>query len=127
VNLSTMAAIVDATITALVPTPTPPLSETPATPIPSTSTDNQQSEIINTITPTLPPTPIPGQVTLSGIPHEYEKMNNCGPATLSMNLAYWGWQGDQLVTRAYLRPNPRWTTRNVMSPRWRNTSRPRLA
>jgi hypothetical protein len=100
---STMAAIVDATITALIPTPQAPgPSQTPL----STATPSP--------TPTRPPTPIPEQVVLSGIPHEYEKMNNCGPATLSMNLAYWGWQGDQLVTRAYLRPNTQVDDKNVM-------------
>ena len=32
-------------------------------------------------------------------------MNNCGPATLSTALSFWGWDGDQRDTRAYLRPN----------------------
>jgi len=32
-------------------------------------------------------------------------MNNCGPATLSMALSYWDWQGDQRDTRLVLRPN----------------------
>jgi len=51
------------------------------------------------------PTPIPEKVILKGIVHEYQKMNNCGPATLAMALTYWGWQGDQRDTRRYLRPN----------------------
>jgi hypothetical protein len=55
-------------------------------------------------TPTLIPTPIPSQVTLTGITHEYQQMNNCGPATLAMTLSFWGWQGDQRDTRAFLRP-----------------------
>jgi tetratricopeptide (TPR) repeat protein len=37
--------------------------------------------------------------------HDYQRMNNCGPATLATLLSYWGWQGDQYVTRQYLRPN----------------------
>jgi hypothetical protein len=63
-----------------------------------------------TATPTAPPTqtpvptPLPGKITLTGFKHEYQKFNNCGPATLSMNLTFWGWQGDQLVTRQFLRP-----------------------
>ena len=56
-----------------------------------------------TLTPTLPP--IPESIILSGVVHEYQQMNNCGPATLSMALSYWGWHGDQRDTRAYLRPN----------------------
>ena len=51
------------------------------------------------------PTPLPGQVQLSGVRHEYQQFNNCGPATLAMALSYWGWQGDQRDTRLYLRPN----------------------
>jgi hypothetical protein len=37
--------------------------------------------------------------------HEYQQFNNCGPANLAMALTYWGWQGDQRQTRAFLRPN----------------------
>lgn len=51
------------------------------------------------------PTPLPVRVILEGVRHEYQKFNNCGPATLAMALSYWGWQGDQLTTRAALRPN----------------------
>jgi len=55
--------------------------------------------------PTQTPTPIPEAVFLKGVIHEYQQMNNCGPATLSMALSFWGWQGDQRDTRVYLRPN----------------------
>ena len=86
-------AIVSATLTALVPaltmTPLPRLTETPfPSPIPS-----------------LTMTPIPESAVLSGIRHEYQKFNNCAPASLSMVLSYWGWPGDQFETRAYLRPS----------------------
>lgn len=95
---ATLAAIKPAALqpTALLPpaTRTPAPSEPTSTPLPTSSP-----------TPTLAPTPIPGQVALTGITHEYQQMNNCGPATLSMLLTYWGWQGDQRDTRRYLRPN----------------------
>jgi len=80
--------IVNATLTAMAstPTPLPLLTETPV-PIPSTI-----------------PTAIPGQAALIGIRHEYQQFNNCAPASLSMVLSYWGWQGSQYETRAYLRP-----------------------
>jgi len=51
---------------------------------------------------------------LSGIRHEYQQFNNCGPANLAMTLSYWGWQGDQRDTRAYLRPNLEVDDKNVM-------------
>lgn len=101
-------AIVQATLQALLPSPS--LASTP-TPEP---TFNSASGLVSpappdtpapSATPTPQPTPIPSKVILDGIVHEYQKMNNCGPATLAMALTYWGWQGDQRDTRAYLRPN----------------------
>ncbi len=100
----TVAAIVQATLDALTPTPTdpPPLTPTQgATPTPSI-----------TPTPTLTPTPLPASVQLNGVVHEYQKWNNCGPANLSMALSFWGWEGDQRDTAAYLKPNQR--DKNVM-------------
>ena len=95
-------AIVEATLDALAPTATvlpsstavPTPTELGPTPSPTPSP-----------TPTNTPTPIPEQFVLNGIKHEYQQMNNCGPATLSMALSYWGWQGDQRDTRLVLRPN----------------------
>jgi hypothetical protein len=65
-----------------------------------------------TVQPTPVPTPIPEQVQLSGIRHEFQSWNNCGPATLSMALSFWGWDGDQRPIAAQIRPNPR--DKNVM-------------
>jgi tetratricopeptide (TPR) repeat protein len=69
-------------------TPAPTLSPTPGP----------------TPTATLPPTPIPQAVALT--PPEYEKqdINNCGPASLSMYLRYFGWEGDQLAIAELLKP-----------------------
>jgi hypothetical protein len=94
-------AIVGATLTALVPTTTftspPSLTETP---LPS-----------QTPSPTF--TPIPESIALDGIRHEYQKFNNCAPASLSMVLSFWGWTGDQFQTRAYLRPSFEIDDKNV--------------
>jgi hypothetical protein len=65
-------------------------------------------------TPMPSPTPLPGNVLLSGIVHEYQQFNNCGPTNLAMALSYWGWQGDQRDTRRYLRPNLKVDDKNVM-------------
>lgn len=101
---STVASIVQATMalythTATItpdPTPTPGPTSTPT--------------LIPTDTPI--PTPLPDKVQLSGITHEYQKWNNCGPANLSMALSYWGWDGDQRPVAAFVKPNPR--DKNVM-------------
>jgi len=99
-----IATAVAATLSAMTPTPTPTPNEmtTPGietTPLPSA-------------TPTLIPTPIPVSIRLTGVVHEYQKWNNCGPATLAMALTYWGWKGDQRDTAPVLKPNPR--DKNVM-------------
>lgn len=59
--------------------------------------------VIRTATPTI--TPIPAGVVLTGFKHEYQLFNNCGPASLAINLSYWGWQGSQKNTAAFLKPN----------------------
>jgi hypothetical protein len=59
----------------------------------------------NTATPTS--YPLPASVRLSGVIHEYQQWNNCGPATLAMALSFWSWTGDQRNTAAFLKPNPR--------------------
>jgi tetratricopeptide (TPR) repeat protein len=93
-------AIVNATLTAqaaATPTLPPALTETP---LPSPA-------------PSQIPTAIPAAVSLTGIRHEYQQFNNCAPASLSMVLSYWSWQGDQFATRAYLRPGYEVDDKNV--------------
>ena len=99
-----VARIVEATLRAytataqarptLTPTPTPSPPGPTATPVP-------------TFTPTVTPTPLPAQVYLKGVRHEYQEWNNCGPATLSMALSYWGWKGWQTTVAEVVKPNPR--------------------
>ncbi len=101
-----MEAIVRQTETAMAPTPTSTLepSVTPTNFISPTPTQ--------TPSPTATPTPLPDSVRLEGVVHEYQKFNNCGPANLSMALSYWGWEGDQRDTAAWLKPMQE--DRNVM-------------
>ncbi len=73
------------------PTATPTLEPT-ATPLPPTPT----------------PTPLlfqPAQPTvlLAGLRHEWQTWNNCGPATIAMNLSYFGSTIDQAQAGAVLR------------------------
>ena len=63
-------------------------------------------------TPTRTPTPIPQSIKLTGFKHEYQAWNNCGPATLSMALSFWGWEGNQQPIAAFTKPNSR--DKNVM-------------
>ncbi len=70
---------------------------------------------VPTETPAIAATPLPGKASLEGLRFQAQTFNNCGPANLAMALSYWGWSGDQAVTRAYLRPNfPKIDDKNVM-------------
>lgn len=92
-----MEAIVQATLqamntaTAAVPSATFEILDTP--------------EATETLTPI--PTSLPTSVELGGVLHQYQRWNNCGPATLSMGLSYWGWTGTQYITAEFLKPNDR--------------------
>jgi len=78
--------------------------------------------LANTATPTLTPTTTPAPTAtstpaplyapaapaalLTGIRHEWQAWNNCGPATLAMNLSFFGSPLDQAAIGAVLRPYP---------------------
>jgi tetratricopeptide (TPR) repeat protein len=98
-------AIVKATLAVLLPTPS-------LTPSPSPTLPGDTATPLPSPTPSPSPTPLPPSIQLKGVVHEYQKWNNCGPATLAMALSYWGWKGDQRDTAAVLKPNPR--DKNVM-------------
>jgi len=94
--------IVQNTLAAM--TPSPSATITMGTVLTATATESG-STATPTVTPTMTPspTPIPDQFLLTGIRHEYQKFNNCGPANLSMALSFWGWEGNQNITGSYLR------------------------
>ncbi len=49
---------------------------------------------------------LPAAVRLTGFRHEYQGWNNCGPATLTIALSYFGWSDNQLVAARWLKPDP---------------------
>lgn len=49
---------------------------------------------------------LPLTARLTGFRHEYQGWNNCGPATLTMALSYYGWANDQIVAARWLKPDP---------------------
>ena len=94
-----------------VPTPLPP---------PTTSGGFEPAFTIQSPTPTsseptqipLPsPTALPSAVRLESPPWEKQDINNCGPASLSMYLNYYGWDGDQYDVSDVIKPVPQ--DRNV--------------
>ncbi len=48
---------------------------------------------------------LPASWSLTGIQHIYQGWNNCGPATLTMGLTYFGFKNDQYPAAQWLKPN----------------------
>lgn len=115
---------VDAALTALrtlihpigfMPTPVQVAIETPTIPaaaVDSTPTPKAQGSPIpsplaptpTTAPPTPTPLPLPQKVNLPAPTYERQDWNNCGPATLSMHLRFYGWQGSQHTIAEKLKP-----------------------
>ena len=56
-------------------------------------------------TPEATAEPLPPSVLLTGFKGEAQFMNNCGPATLSINLSHYDWGKDQIYAGGILKPN----------------------
>ncbi len=92
--------------TAVSPSPSP--SPTPALALFTTPWLTATPSPISTpVPPTPTPWPLPERAFIDLPRHEYQRWNNCGPANLSMTLAYWGWEGDQMVVARGTKPNAR--------------------
>lgn len=80
----------------------------PVTPQPIPPTNTVSAAVLPDLTPTLTPTatfaPLPPQAAISSPPFEKQTPNNCGPATLSMALHMYGWEGDQADIAAFIKP-----------------------
>lgn len=101
-------AIVNATLTALAPTPTPTLETAEPTQPGPTETP------LPTAPATLTPTPLSASIRLSGVKYEdqHNRYNFCGPANLSMALTFWGWAGNRDTVGEYVKTNK--DDKNVM-------------
>jgi len=75
----------------------------------SQPTNQPTSQPTNQPTPTPSPTPTPApplSVSLTGLRHEYQGWNNCGPTTLAMALSYWERSETQYDVAPVLKPDP---------------------
>lgn len=104
-------------------TPLPTATQTPEPTLPPTepatlevTEEVEVAELLPSATPTLLPTwtpvppsptplPAPASYSLSGFTFFRQTWNNCGPANLAMGLSYYGWEGNQANTAAFLKPN----------------------
>ena len=101
----TLDASVLASLTAMAPTQTPVAEQTP-------TPEGDPAQPTASPEPTATRFPVPATFELDGMGLEYQSMNNCGPANLSMYVTYWGWPSTQDVTKAGLRTHE--DDRNVM-------------
>lgn len=86
------------------PTAAAVLSAAPAaTAIPPTPTPLHTSTPLPAPSPTPSYAPVASSVALDGIRHEWQTWNNCGPATLAMNLSFYGSPLDQAAIGDALR------------------------
>ncbi|MBI5963751.1 MAG: C39 family peptidase [Chloroflexi bacterium] len=88
--------------------PGPVPTALPVTPHPVTPTLAQTStplaEIPPTITPTATLPPLPAQASITSPEYEKQTANNCGPATLSMAMHMYGWEGTQADIASFIKP-----------------------
>jgi tetratricopeptide (TPR) repeat protein len=81
------------------PTQTPPATVSPTpgavtvTPVPPTATS---AVVLQSIGPA---------IQLSGLTHQWQTWNNCGPATITMNTSYFGHTETQADAALFLKPN----------------------
>lgn len=95
-----------ATATPPPPTAAPTTAVAPPAGQPIATRVNATPTRAATATPAVPLTPVPGRVELVGLNHEYQGWNNCGPATVGMNLSYFGKPITQKESAPVLKPDP---------------------
>ena len=102
------------TINPIGPVPTAlPVTPQPATPtVNAIATRGETAtpviEFTPSMTPSVTPTatfaPLPAQVSIKAPLYEKEGPNNCGPATLTMALRMYGWEGNQSDIAGVVKP-----------------------
>ena len=103
---------------ALMPTATPAAMASPLPLRPSPTLEVAASPTARPLEPTAVPSPtatptpaLPEAATLTGFIHQYQTWNNCGPATPTMALTYYGRTERQADAAKFLKPD--WDDKNV--------------
>jgi hypothetical protein len=78
----------------------------PLTPASSPTAEPTATGVPPTPTPSVYLAPIQSSVVISGVEHEYQGWNNCGPTTLKMLLKYYGQSVTQKEVAAFTKPDP---------------------
>jgi len=67
--------------------------------------ENVNNAVDDVSTSSVASTYIPPSARIFGITHQQQKWNNCGPATITMALSFYGWTQDQDFAADRLKPN----------------------
>ena len=99
-TLATATAIPTA-VTAATATaePSPIATIASSTPMPT------RPALVETAAPRSSPNRLPTSARIYGLLHQQQTWNNCGPATITMALSYYGWRRDQAFAAERLKPN----------------------
>jgi tetratricopeptide (TPR) repeat protein len=94
------------TIHPIGPVPTAlPVTPQPVTPTANaTVTSTPVTDLTPSVTSTATFAPLPAQASIAAPPYEKQTPNNCGPATLSMALHIYGWEGGQSDIANVIKP-----------------------
>lgn len=84
--------------------PSEPPTDTP-TPIAAAQPTAQPTRPRSSPTPAIVVKEIQPSVQLSGVSHDYQRWNNCGPTTLEMHLSFFGVREPQAQIAKALKPN----------------------
>lgn len=88
------------------PQPTPTLAPTESGSLPTaTSLPANTPTTVPTFTPTPVPLPVSYSLDTSRLRYHAQGWNNCGPATLTMGMSYFGYTNNQYPAANYLKPN----------------------
>jgi uncharacterized protein YvpB len=88
----------------LQPTTTPKPTDTPTVTV--TARPTLSSSRSSTSTLAVGMKPALAAVQLTGVTHDYQRWNNCGPTTLEMNLSFFGRHDTQAQIASVLKPDP---------------------
>jgi len=81
--------------TEIPPTATKVVDNSSALPITAPVTNVEATSLVS----------LPTNARIYGLTHYQQTWNNCGPATITMALSYYGWQNDQAYAASFLKPN----------------------
>jgi tetratricopeptide (TPR) repeat protein len=117
-RVGTLPALMPLAPTSTVTAPPPPIIPTAQITQVATPTAEPTATATATVTPTPSPTPLPAAGRVDGLKIVAQGFNNCGPATLTVNLNFHGHPARQADVASILKPT--YDDRNVTPEEMRN-------